>query len=150
VDSFSAEKRSEIMRRVRSTDTNPEIIVRKMLHRAGYRFRLKNHILPGKPDIVLPKYRTAIFIHGCFWHRHKGCREAAMPTSNTSYWRVKFERNCKRDLRVKRELRQWGWRVFTVWECQLSIRKFERLRDRMFVFLQNCLTRNKSKCVKFS
>ena len=124
------------MRRVRSKDTSPELIFRKMLHRAGFRFRLNNNLLPGKPDIILPKYKTAIFIHGCFWHRHKGCKEAAMPASNSSYWRAKFERNTRRDRRVKRELRCMGWRVFVVWECQLSVRKFERLRDRTFSFLQ--------------
>jgi DNA mismatch endonuclease (patch repair protein) len=97
------------MRRVRSADTHPEIVIRKTLHRAGFRFRLRNNSLPGKPDIVLPKYRAAIFIHGCFWHRHKGCKEAAMPANNRSYWSVKFEKNVKRDLRVKRELHRLGW-----------------------------------------
>jgi DNA mismatch endonuclease, patch repair protein len=149
VDTFSPEKRSEIMRRVRSADTRPEIIVRKMLHRAGFRFRLKNSCLPGKPDIVLPKYRAAIFIHGCFWHRHKGCKEAAMPASNRTYWRAKFERNTKRDLRVQGELQRLGWRVFTVWECQLSPRKTERLRGRITEFLDRMVCHKSSSSRHF-
>jgi DNA mismatch endonuclease, patch repair protein len=138
------------MRRVRSNNTRPELIVRKMLHRAGFRFGLKNGNLPGKPDIVLPKYRAAIFIHGCFWHRHKRCKEAAMPASNNSYWRIKLEGNARRDLRVQRELRHLGWRVFIVWECQLSVRKFDRLSNRIFRFLQNRIPLDKSECANIS
>jgi DNA mismatch endonuclease, patch repair protein len=106
------------MRKVRSSDTAPELLVRKLLHRCGYRFRLQGSDLPGNPDIVLPKYKTIVLVHGCFWHRHKRCREATMPKSNQSYWEAKFERNEKRDRRIKRELKRLGWRVITVWECQ--------------------------------
>lgn len=108
------------MRQVRSSNTNPEIVVRKLLHRRGYRFRLNNLTLPGKPDIVLPKYKIAIFVHGCFWHRHNGCRDATMPASNLEYWREKFSKNTIRDRRVKKELRRLGWRVITLWGCQVG------------------------------
>jgi DNA mismatch endonuclease, patch repair protein len=118
VDTFSREKRSDIMRRVRSSNTSPELLVRRLLHRAGYRFKLYGSDLPGNPDIVLPKYRAIILVHGCFWHRHKGCREATMPKSNVPYWEAKFARNENRDRRIKRALTRLGWRVITAWECQ--------------------------------
>ena len=106
------------MRRVRSSNTAPELLVRKLLHRSGYRFKLYGNNLPGNPDIVLPKYKTVVLVHGCFWHRHKRCSEAAMPKSNVPYWEGKFARNEKRDRRIKRDLKRLGWRVITVWECQ--------------------------------
>ena len=118
MDVFSVDQRSSIMRKVCSSDTAPEKLVRRLLHACGYRFKLSNKNLPGKPDIVLPKYKTVIFVHGCFWHRHKGCRAASMPQSNIDYWRKKFSGNVRRDRRVKQELRQLGWRVCVVWECQ--------------------------------
>lgn len=125
MDTFSPEARSEIMRRVRSANTTPELLVRRLLHRAGYRFTLANKHLPGNPDIVLPRYRTVVFVHGCFWHRHRGCREATMPASNVAYWSAKLERNRVRDRQNGRRLRQLGWRVVIVWECQT--RRPERL-----------------------
>ena len=106
------------MRKVRSTDTAPEKLVRSLLHGCGYRFKLSNKNLPGNPDIVLSKYKTVVFVHGCFWHRHKGCRASSMPQSNIDYWQKKFSGNERRDRRVKQELRQLGWRVCVVWECQ--------------------------------
>lgn len=111
------------MSRIRGRDTKPEIAVRSMLHRLGYRFTVngsKNRSLPGKPDIVLPKYRTLIFVHGCFWHRHKGCRLAYTPKSRVAFWNQKFERNVSRDKAVSRSLRRLGWNVITVWECHTS------------------------------
>src|SRR5262245_34234702 len=96
-DRFTAEQRSRNMSRVRGRDTQPEIIVRKLLHRLGYRFRLHRKGLPGKPDIVLPKYRTAIFVHGCFWHGHPGCRRSARPTTNVEFWNRKIDGNVERD-----------------------------------------------------
>jgi len=134
MDVFSRDQRSDIMRKVCSTDTTPEKLVRRLLHRCGYRFKLSNKDLPGNPDIVLPKYNTVVFVHGCFWHRHKGCRAASMPQSNVDYWRKKFSGNEKRDRRVKRELRQLGWRVCVVWECQTKlpqklISRLKRLLD---------------------
>jgi DNA mismatch endonuclease, patch repair protein len=118
VDTFSREKRSEIMRKVRSSNTAPELLVRRLLHGSGYRFKLYGSDLPGNPDIVLPKYKAIILVHGCFWHRHRRCSEATMPTSNVSYWEAKFARNGKRDRRIIRDLTRLGWRVITVWECQ--------------------------------
>jgi DNA mismatch endonuclease, patch repair protein len=118
MDTFSREKRSDIMRQVRSSNTAPELLVRRLLHRSGYRFKLYGSDLPGNPDIILPKYRAIILVHGCFWHRHKNCIDATMPKSNISYWERKFERNIKRDRLIKRTLIRLGWRVITVWECQ--------------------------------
>jgi DNA mismatch endonuclease (patch repair protein) len=108
------------MSRIRSANTKPEVAFRKALHRLGFRYRLHGRKLPGKPDIVLSKHKTVIFVHGCFWHRHSGCKVATFPKSNTSFWIDKFTRNVARDTRVAAELRQIGWRVFVVWECQLA------------------------------
>lgn len=93
--------------------------MRSLLHRMGYRFRLHRRDLPGKPDIVLPRYKAVVFVHGCFWHRHKGCKYAYMPKSRVNFWQKKFDENVERDARVKRELRKLGWRTITVWECQI-------------------------------
>lgn len=120
-DTLTPEHRSWLMSRIRSRDTTPEWILRSALHRLGFRFRVHPKGMTGTPDIVLPKHRTAIFVHGCFWHRHrKGkCRRAGTPKSNQAYWQEKFERNVKRDERNRRRLRREGWRVVVVWECQL-------------------------------
>jgi DNA mismatch endonuclease (patch repair protein) len=117
-DKITSEERSRVMARVRSRDTTPEKRVRSWLHRKGYRFRLHREDLPGCPDIVLPKYKTAIFVHGCFWHRHEGCKRASMPEAHKDYWLTKFERNVVRDERVQQELRDQGWQVVVVWECE--------------------------------
>ena len=106
------------MSRIRSKDTAPEIRVRSMLHKAGYRFRLHVKDLPGKPDIVLPKYKTVIFVHGCFWHRHKGCSKATTPSTNSEYWKKKFQRNVERDKQDQAELKKLGWKVIVIWECE--------------------------------
>jgi DNA mismatch endonuclease (patch repair protein) len=98
----------------------PERTVRSLLHRLGYRFRIHRGDLPGNPDIVLPRYRTIIFIHGCYWHRHKGCKFAYTPKSNVEFWQHKFDENVKRDEMVIRQLRGQGWRVLVVWECQVG------------------------------
>jgi len=119
MDNWSPEKRSEVMSRIRSRDTKPELIVRSLLHRSGVRFSLRRKDLPGKPDIVLPKYKTVIFVHGCFWHRHKNCKVATMPKSRQEFWMAKFEANVKRDRRNQRELRSAGWRVLVLWECEI-------------------------------
>jgi DNA mismatch endonuclease, patch repair protein len=118
-DIVSSEKRSWIMSRIRSRDTRPEIMVRSILHRLGYRFSLRRRDLPGRPDIVLPLRRTVIFVHGCFWHRHRGCIEASNPKSRVPYWTAKFASNIARDRRNRRALMKSGWRVFVVWECQV-------------------------------
>ena len=105
------------MSRIRSTDTKPEVYLRKKLFAAGYRYRKNDRRLPGCPDIYLPKYRTVIFVHGCFWHRHEGCRYAYMPKSRTDFWEKKFRRNMERDREVMKVLRNAGLKVIIVWEC---------------------------------
>lgn len=108
------------MSKVRSSDTLPEILVRSALHRLGFRFRLCVASLPGKPDIVLPKYHSVIFVHGCFWHQHKGCKGGRMPKSRVEYWVSKLERNVERDRQSKAALKKMGWRVLVVWECEIN------------------------------
>jgi DNA mismatch endonuclease (patch repair protein) len=108
------------MSRIRGGNTKPELTVRSLLHRAGYRFRLHSKNLPGRPDIVLPKYATIIFVHGCFWHRHKNCKNSTTPATRPDFWRRKFEGNIRRDERNRRALRATGWRVITVWECEVE------------------------------
>jgi DNA mismatch endonuclease (patch repair protein) len=111
-------QRSAIMRAVKSKDTKPEIAVRRALHRLGFRFRLHRRDLPGRPDIVLPGRRLAIFVHGCFWHRHFNCRKATIPKTRIDFWIAKFEANTERDHQVERELVAAGWKVLVIWECQ--------------------------------
>lgn len=118
--------RSRMMSGIRGKNTKPERFVRSALHRAGLRFRL--HVkLPGKPDLVLHKYHTAVFVHGCFWHRHAGCRYSAAPASNAAFWQEKFASNKRRDSMVKRQLRRLGWQVRVVWSCQLNQRKMDAI-----------------------
>lgn len=136
-DVFTPEKRSEVMSRIRGRDTKPELALRSMLHRLGYRFTVNgpgNRSLPGKPDLVLPKRRTVVFVHGCFWHGHDNCPGFRMPKSRRAWWRAKIRGNQARDLRNENELRALGWHVVTIWECALkteSARKWliPRLRD---------------------
>ena len=119
-DRISREHRSWNMSRIRCKDTSPEIAVRSLLHQLGYRFRLHRKDLPGSPDIVLPRYRTTIFVHGCFWHRHQGCRLAYLPKSRVEFWEKKFADNIKRDFLARKALKSAGWRVIVVWECELD------------------------------
>lgn len=132
-DVFTRAKRSEVMSRIRGRDTEPERVVRSMLHKMGYRFRLHMARLPGKPDIVLPRYKTVILVHGCFWHRHNGCRFAYTPKSRKQFWLKKLESNVMRDRRVRMELAKLGWHVITVWECEL--RSSDQLSNRLNVAL---------------
>jgi DNA mismatch endonuclease, patch repair protein len=120
MDTLSEKHRSWNMSRIRGRNTKPEMIVRSLLRRLGYRFRLHRRDLPGKPDIALPRQRTTVFVHGCFWHRHSRCKSAYTPKSNIAFWNAKFEDNIARDRRVRRDLRRLGWRVIIVWECQTS------------------------------
>lgn len=120
VDFLSPLARSERMARILSKDTKPELALRKALHALGLRYRLHGTGLPGKPDLILPRYKTVVFVHGCFWHRHPGCKIATIPKSNTSFWVKKFETNVLRDARTAAELQAQGWRVLIAWECELS------------------------------
>ena len=134
MDTFSKSERSRIMRRVHSEDTKPERIVRKLLHQEGFRFRLHRKDLLGKPDLVLAKHRTIIFVHGCFWHRHPGCKEASTPSTRRDYWLPKFQRTVERDKRNKHTLIELGWRVIVVWECETK--KEVKLKKRLFRLLR--------------
>ena len=116
----SKEKRSEIMSHVTGKETKPEIIVRKYLFARGLRYRKNVKRLPGTPDIVFPKYKTAVFVNGCFWHGHKGCKYSHLPSSNFEYWEKKIADNIERDERKKRELEGLGYRVLIIWQCQLK------------------------------
>ncbi len=118
VDNLDPEARARLMSRIRSSDTKPEMTVRSYLHGLGYRYRLHASDLPGSPDIVFRARRTAIFIHGCYWHRHSGCTLAYEPKSRKGFWQKKFEDNVTRDHRVKKKLEDAGWKVIIVWECQ--------------------------------
>lgn len=118
-DIVSKEKRSWNMSRIRARNTKPEMVVRSALHKAGFRFRVHVAKLPGTPDIVLQKYRTAIFVNGCFWHRHEGCRRAYVPKSNVDFWLRKLERNVARQNEVTRQLVDAGWKVIVIWECEI-------------------------------
>lgn len=120
-DRLSRKQRSWNMSRIRGKNTAPEKLVRSALHRTGYRFRLHSKQLPGSPDVVLPKYRTVVFVHGCFWHHHGGCRFAYTPKSRRAFWNAKFKANGERDRRNVRELRRLGWKVVTVWECDAGL-----------------------------
>ena len=119
-DRISPEHRSWNMSRIRGKDTGPELCLRSLLHRAGFRYRLHDTTLPGKPDLVLPRYRTVIFVHGCYWHRHSGCKYATTPRTRTDFWLAKFQGTVERDRRAVEELSRCGWRVITVWECELK------------------------------
>ncbi len=120
MDRISKEHRSWNMSRIQSRDTKPEKTVRSILHGLGYRFRLHRKDLPGKPDIVLARYNSVIFVHGCFWHRHKDCKNASVPKTKKNFWEEKFKANIERDIKVKNELKSNGWRVLVVWECELT------------------------------
>jgi len=136
MDVFSRKKRSWIMGRIRSKNTKPEIIVRSILHRIGFRFSLRHKKLPGSPDIVLPKHKTIVFVHGCFWHRHRSCKVSTTPKSRVAFWKSKFEKNVGRDIRNLRELRKLGWNVIVVWECQ-AMKDPEKLAKRLFQKLES-------------
>lgn len=125
MDNHSKEIRSYNMSRIRSTNSGPEDIVRKYIFSKGLRYRKNVKTLPGKPDVVLKKYKTVIFVNGCFWHGHKGCRYFVMPKSNTEYWNKKITGNVERDRNVIAQLEELGWNVITVWECQLKKDKRE-------------------------
>ena len=120
MDIWTKERRSEVMSRIRGKNTKPEMILRSQLFRQGYRFRVHQADLPGKPDIVLPKYKTAIFVHGCFWHYHKDCREGRIPSTNSKFWNEKLQRNISKDEANIQALQKDKWKVFVVWECEIE------------------------------
>jgi len=137
-DTVTKEKRSWIMSRVKSKNTKPEKYVRSVLHGMGYRFRLHASVVPGHPDAVLKKYRTAVFVNGCFWHGHDGCKKATTPKTNSDFWKAKVERNKKRDKSNYESILRTGWNVLLIWECELSDKA--RLKEKIVSFF------NKVRC----
>ena len=136
-DTFTPSKRSEVMGKVKQKNTGPEMIVRRLLHGMGYRFRLHRKDLPGTPDIVLPKYRTVIFVHGCFWHGHAGCRLSRRPADNADFWNAKLDRNIERDAEVLALIESRGWKTLIVWQCQTQARNRENLGGRLERFFSD-------------
>lgn len=132
-DHLTPEDRSINMSRVRATNTFPELEVRRIAHGLGFRFRLHRRDLPGTPDLVFPRYRVAAFVHGCFWHRHEGCRRATMPQTRPEFWSKKFAATIERDARQAAELMSMGWKVVTIWECEVKNAKVvaDRLRGAL-------------------
>ena len=130
-DNHSPDQRHRNMAAIHSASTKPELKLRHALWRLGFRYRLNAKRLPGSPDIVLPKYRTVIFIHGCFWHGHKGCKYYTIPKTNTAFWTAKISRNQERDQKVWRDLESMGWSVVIVWECQLKKANLQETIDRV-------------------
>lgn len=130
-DIMTPEQRSRCMSHIRSKNTKPEILVRKELFRRGYRYRINVGNLPGKPDIVLPKYKTVIFVNGCFWHGHEGCKYFVLPKSNTSFWENKIRQTQQRDKNTVAALQRIGWKTITIWECQLTQSLFSETISRI-------------------
>ncbi|WDI40219.1 very short patch repair endonuclease [Bremerella sp. P1] len=135
MDTLTPSQRSERMSRVRSKDTKPELRVRKLIHGMGYRYRLHVRKLPGNPDLVFASRRRVIFVHGCFWHRHRGCPNCRLPKSKLDFWEPKLESNARRDTRNQRELRKLGWKVLVIWECQTK--DVERLTEVVRSFMED-------------
>jgi DNA mismatch endonuclease Vsr len=133
MDTLTKAERSERMSRIRSKDTRPELAVRQALFGLGYRYQLHRKDLPGKPDIVFPSRKKALFVHGCFWHSHDGCKVANLPKSRTEFWQAKFQRNVERDNLNKRALRRMGWGTLTIWECETK--RPDRLLRRVTGYL---------------
>lgn len=131
MDTISKEIRSRNMAAIKSKNTKPEALVRKLLFASGLRFRIHMGDLPGNPDIALKKYKTAVFVHGCFWHHHKDCRRATIPKTNQEYWMPKIQRNIERDRRNMRLLRKLKWNIIVVWECQLAGKRLQKTIDSL-------------------
>ena len=136
MDIWSKKKRSEVMSRIRSKNTKPEIFVRSMIHNMGYRFRIHRRDLPGCPDLVFPKYRSIIFVQGCFWHLHKGCRDGTIPKTDHEKWKAKLERNVMRDKQNFKKLKDMGWEVLVIWECEVE-KKIDKVEKKVRKFLTN-------------
>ena len=135
-DTLSPEKRSWNMSRIRAKDTKIEVAVRKYLFANGFRYRKNVKELPGKPDIVLPKYKAVIFVHGCYWHRHQGCKNCTTPSTNTEFWLEKFNSNVENDRKHKEQLETDGWRVLVLWECEIE-QNFEPLMESVVSWLKS-------------
>lgn len=136
VDIFSANKRTEIMKKVRTKDTGCELAVRKMIYAMGYRYRLHKKSLPGKPDIVFSGLKKVIFVNGCFWHGHSGCSRGKLPDSNATFWQKKIMGNRIRDGKILKSLRKLGWKSLVVWQCQVSNKSGYNLKNRIAKFLE--------------
>ena len=137
MDNLTKENRIKNMKSIRSKDTTPEMIVRKYLFRHGLRYRVADKRYPGKPDIVLPRYKTAVFIHGCFWHQHQCCRRAVIPKSNVEYWEPKLQRNVERDKENIEALHRLGWRTIVVWECELTKKRRAETLAKLYKEITN-------------
>lgn len=133
MDRLNKEQRHKNMAAIHSKNTKPEILVRKFLFSRGFRYRLNHHRLPGKPDIVLRKYKTCIFINECFWHGHDGCKYFVMPKTRTEFWQAKIERNKERDYEIQRQLASMGWHCITIWECQLKPKVREATLESLYI-----------------
>jgi DNA mismatch endonuclease (patch repair protein) len=131
MDRLDPQARSRLMSKVRGKNTKPELAVRTYLHAMGLRFRLHDATLPGRPDLILKSRRAVVFVHGCFWHGHVGCRKARVPKTRAEFWKSKMDTNAARDRRSIRKLRSMGWRVFVVWQCEISERRLDRLYRRI-------------------
>ena len=140
MDHLTKEERSRNMAKIKSSNTKPELIVRSLLHRMGFRFRLNRMDLPGKPDLVLPKYKVALFVHGCFWHCHDNCKKAHLPASNIEYWTAKLTRNKERDAKNQVLLEALGWKVIIIWECET--RKKNTLQEILELRILSIRTNN--------
>ena len=140
VDIFSRKKRSEIMAKIRGKETKPEIIVRKFLFSKGFRFRKNVKKMPGTPDIVLPKYNTVVFIHGCFWHRHKNCKKAELPETRYEFWKKKIDGNAERDKKNVRQLKKVGWKVIVLWQCQIEKKQSDKWQKSLIEKLTSTST----------
>jgi len=141
-DIVDTETRSRMMARIKGRDTKPELALRKALHKMGFRYRIHLSVLPGRPDLVLPKHNAALFVHGCFWHRHPGCTFSTTPKSNQKFWKDKFEATVRRDARIITELIAAGWRVAIVWECALRPSSMDKTLKKII----NWLSSSKRQC----
>lgn len=137
VDIVDSKTRSRMMSAIRGKDTRPEMFLRRAMHTAGFRYRLHRKDLPGTPDMVFSRYRAVIFVHGCFWHRHPGCRFTSTPATRPDFWNAKFKRNVERDLANRKELTKAGWRVGIVWECTLKERRPPDIVDAISAWLKS-------------
>lgn len=136
VDVVDPATRSRIMSRIRGKDTCPELVLRRALHARGFRFRLHDRRLPGSPDLVLPRYGAVCFVHGCFWHRHQGCRFATTPATRPEFWQAKFDATLARDRRNRRRLLEFGWRIAIIWECTLKKGGEDRVTSELDCWLR--------------